>query len=147
MSDSIDQQPDTGMKPRRRRMVVTVVAVIVVSAVADMAFRRWEEDRSFCHRVGSLPDITGSLQATDSPSKGMLAYASALDGVAEAAPDDATKAAAQTLAQAQRSIGQALSGDSIDAAAPAAIAALGTPAVQQAEGVLQQTIEQRCSSD
>ena len=147
MSDSIDQQPDSGRKPRRHRIVITVVAVIVVLAAAVLMFRWWEEDRGFCHRVSALPDIAGSVRATDSPSKGMLAYASALDGVAEAAPDDATKAAAQALAQTQRSIGQALSGDSIDAAAPAAIAALDTPTVQQAEGVLQQTIERRCSSD
>jgi hypothetical protein len=127
-------------------MIFIALGVVVVLVVGVVVFRWWQEDRSFCHQVGALPDLTTSMQSDTSPARGILDYAGQLDRISQVAPDDDTKQAAQTLAGALHDIGQSLSDETITASAPGAIAALNTNAVQQAESALKKAITTHCPS-
>ena len=127
---------------RGRKVIVIVVMIVLIVATAGVMW--WRQDRDFCDQVADLPDITHSMSASGSPSKGLLEYAAQLEKIASIAPDEPTRSAAQSLAAAQKAVGEALAGNTITASVPSALAALDTPALTAAETQLQQTITSRC---
>lgn len=127
-----------------RKFIVVIVVLVVVAGTAGVLW--WRQDHNFCDQVADLPDISRSIESSGSPSKGLLAYAAQLEKIASIAPDSATKSAAQTLADAQKAAGEALSGNTITSSAPSALAALDTSAISAAETQFQQTITSRCRS-
>ncbi|MEY4130641.1 MAG: hypothetical protein RLZZ31_765 [Actinomycetota bacterium] len=136
---------DAESKPSKRwRIAVVLFIAIVVIGLAAFFIVQMREEKSFCDQVKNLPDISASLQKSDSPSQGLIDYANQLERLSKIAPDATTAAALQSLAQTQKSAGESFSGDSLQANSVAAIQALNTAQIQQAVTTLQQSINEKC---
>jgi hypothetical protein len=120
------------------RWLAALVAVGLALLVPTIGLRLLlPHESAFCTQVGELPSVSTSLEEDGTPGPAMVRYARALDGVAAAAPDGGTSAAARLLADHEARVGAAISGASsstrvatdvsdLDSTDPAALASART---------------------
>lgn len=89
-----------------RRGAEVGVVVLAVVAIATVGVGLLRPDRGdFCARMGELPSLETDAAT---PATSLTAYADSMDRAADVAPDDATAAAARTLATHERALAEAI---------------------------------------
>ncbi len=109
--DPSEAAPAAAPRGSEGRWLAALVVLGLVLLVPTVGLRLLlPHGDAFCDRVGDLPSVSSSLEEDGTPGPAMVAYAQALDRLADVAPDRATADAARQLADHEREVGQLVSG-------------------------------------